>query len=37
MTVADGKLLTLDLVLRLLGIDVKITGTVEALDVRRRV
>jgi hypothetical protein len=35
MPAADGKLVTLDLVLRLLGVDVKVVGTVEILDVRK--
>jgi hypothetical protein len=35
MTLADGKLLTLDLTLRLWGVTVAVAGTVEILDVRR--
>jgi len=31
-----GKLLTLNLVLTIFGIPVKVEGTVEALDVRKR-
>lgn len=33
--VYDGRLLTLDLLLKLLGVNVKVTGTVEVLDIRR--
>lgn len=33
----DGQLLTLDLVLTLFGVNVKVVGTVEVLQVRREV
>jgi hypothetical protein len=36
MPTADGKLLTLDLFLTLLGVKVKVEGTVEILDIRKK-
>jgi len=37
MPAADGKLYTLNLVVTVAGIKIKVTGTVEALDIRRHV
>jgi hypothetical protein len=31
----DGKLFTVDLILKLLGIEIKVVGTIEMLDIRR--
>jgi hypothetical protein len=37
MPAADGKLYTVDLVITVARIAIKVTGTIEVLDVRRRV
>jgi hypothetical protein len=37
MAVLDGKLLTLDMVLKVWGVNVGVKGTVEILDVSKRV
>jgi hypothetical protein len=37
MPTYDGRLLTLNLVLKLLGVSIDVNGTVEVLDIRRRV
>ena len=37
MAVLDGKLLTLDVILKVWGVSVGVTGTVEILDVSKRV
>jgi hypothetical protein len=37
VSLADGKLLTLDLGVTVWGVRIQITGTIEALDVRREI
>lgn len=37
MPTLDGKLLNLDVVLNVFGVDVKVVGSVEILSIRKRV